>query len=165
MNKSTGEVASGLAAMMMIVGLMLVGPSTGWAQQKASSADGVKAASQAFYAALVGTDVAAMKKVWAHTPYVAYVGPRMKTIAHGWAAVEKALEEAFSASMSRTVSLTESHVHTDGKLAWEIGNEVGAVKLKDGKEIKIDIIVTNVFEKQKGGRWLMISHHVQPKPQ
>ncbi len=38
--------------------------------------DGVKAASKAFYAALaVVDDGAAMEKVWAHTPYVTYVGP------------------------------------------------------------------------------------------
>jgi len=36
--------------------------------------------------------------------------------------------------------------------------------MKDGKDAKADYIVTNVYEKI-GGHWLMVSHHVPPKPQ
>ncbi|MGZ5385428.1 MAG: YybH family protein, partial [Acidimicrobiia bacterium] len=113
---------------------------------------------------LSGTDVAAMKQVWARTPYVVYVGPSSKSIVRGWAAVEAAWEKSFAASASRRVSLTESYIHTDGNLAWEVGTENGTVKQKDGSESKIDAIVTNVYEKQNV-RWLMVSHHVQAKPQ
>ena len=53
--------------------------------QQAADVDGVKAASKAFYAALAVLDNGeAMEKVWAHTPYVTYVGPRAKTIIVGW---------------------------------------------------------------------------------
>jgi hypothetical protein len=38
------------------------------------------------------------------------------------------------------------------------------VKMKDGGTWKVDLIVTNVYEKLDG-RWLIVSHHVQPKPQ
>ena len=40
----------------------------------------------------------------------------------------------------------------------------GDTKMKDGAAAKIDYIVTNVYEKLDG-RWLIVSHHVQPKPQ
>ncbi len=158
------RTVSVLSLATVIVSLMLSGMSASWAQQKASSDDGVKAASKAFYVALSGTDVAAMKQVWAHAPYVVYVGPQSKTIVRGWAAVEAAWEKSFAASASRSVSLTESYIHTDGKIAWEVGNENGTQKLKDGSESKFDFIVTNVYEKQNG-RWLMVSHHVHSKPQ
>jgi ketosteroid isomerase-like protein len=139
--------------------------SASWAQQQAASEDGVKAASKAFYAALSGTDVAAIKEVWAHTPYVVYVGPSSKSIVRGWAAVEAAWEQSFAANMSRSVALTEADILTDGNIAWEVGTETGTAKLlKDGSESKIDNIVTNVYEKQNG-RWLMVSHHAQSKPQ
>jgi ketosteroid isomerase-like protein len=36
--------------------------------------------------------------------------------------------------------------------------------MKDGKDAPPDYIVTNVYEKI-GDRWLIVSHHVQPKPQ
>jgi hypothetical protein len=52
----------------------------------------------------------------------------------------------------------------NGNLTWEMGQESRAQKMKDGKEGPIDYITTNVYEKI-GGRWLIVSHHVQPKPQ
>jgi hypothetical protein len=45
-----------------------------------------------------------------------------------------------------------------------MGQEGGTAKMKDGKDASPDYIVTNVYEKI-GGRWLIVSHHVQPKPQ
>ena len=58
--------------------------------QQEADVDGVKAASKAFYTALAALDGgAAMEKVWAHTPYVTYVGPRAKTIIVGWDAQKK----------------------------------------------------------------------------
>ena len=61
--------------------------------------------------------------------------------------------------------LSEPHIHVNGNLAWEIGQETGESKLKDGKVGKIDWTVTNVYEKQANGRWLMVSYDTQPKPQ
>ena len=163
MNFSIRRTVSVVSLAAVIVSVMLAGMSASWAQQQASDEDGVKAASKAFYAALSGTDVAAMKQVWAHTPYVVYVGPSSKSIVRGWAAVEAAWEQSF-ASRSRRVSLTESYIFTDGNIAWEVGTENGTVKAKDGSERKSDNIVTNVYENQNG-RWLMVSHHAQSKPQ
>ena len=58
--------------------------------QQAADMDGVKAASKAFYTALAVLDNGeAMEKVWAHTPYVTYVGPRAKAIIVGWDAQQK----------------------------------------------------------------------------
>jgi hypothetical protein len=58
--------------------------------QSAADMEGVKAASKAFYAALmVIDDGAAMDKVWAHTDYVTNTSPREKTIVVGWDAIKK----------------------------------------------------------------------------
>ena len=164
MNFSIRRTVSVVSVAAVIVSVMLAGMPASWAQHQAADETGVKAASAAFYAALSGTDVAAMKQVWAHTPDVVYVGPSSKSIVRGWAAVEPAWEQSFAASASRRVVLTESYIHTDGNIAWEVGTENGTVRAKDGSESKIDAIVTNVYEHQNG-RWLMVSHHVQPKPQ
>ena len=127
--------------------------------------EGVKAASKAFYAALaVLDDGAAMGKVWAQTPYVTYVGPRAKSIMVGWDAQKKQWMDNNKLTSQRNVSLSDQRIHVNGNLAWEMGQESGTVKFKDGKEVKVDYIVTNVYEKL-GDRWLMVSHHVQPKPQ
>ena len=135
------------------------------AAQQASDMEGVKAASKAFYAALaVIDDGAAMAKVWAHTNYVTVVNPRSKSITVGWDAHKKYWEESNKATTSRNVSLSDQHIHVNGNLAWEMVQESGDVKMKDGSTRKIDWIATNVYEKLDG-RWLMVSHHVQPKPQ
>jgi hypothetical protein len=56
--------------------------------------EGVRSASQAFYATLaILDDGAAMEKVWARTPYVTYVGPQSKSIIVGWDAQKKYWED------------------------------------------------------------------------
>jgi ketosteroid isomerase-like protein len=133
--------------------------------QQTADTEGVKAASKAFYAALAVLDNGeAMEKVWAHTPYVTYVGPRAKTIIVSWDAQKKYWEDTNKLFSQRSPSLSDQHIHVNGNLAWEMGQESGTQKFKDGKETPIDYIVTNVYEKLDG-RWLIVSHHVQPKPQ
>jgi ketosteroid isomerase-like protein len=133
--------------------------------QAAAEMEGVKAASKAFYAALSVIDNGeAMEKVWAHTPYVTFVGPRSKSITVGWEAQKKYWVEANKFFSQRNVTLSDQQIHVNGNLAWEMGQETGDVKMKDGGTRKVDLIVTNVYEKLDG-RWLIVSHHVQPKPQ
>jgi ketosteroid isomerase-like protein len=134
--------------------------------QEAGDVEGVKAASKAFYAALtVLDDGSAMEKVWAHAPYVTLVGPRSKSIVVGWDGQKKYWEESNKRFSQRNGVLLDQHVHVNGNLAWEMGQESGDNKMKDGSMSKNDYIVTNVYEKQANGSWLIVSHHVQPKPQ
>jgi hypothetical protein len=69
------------------VSLWIAFPVSNTVAQSTTDVDGVKAASQSFYAALAVLDNGeAMDKVWAHTPYVPYVGPRHKSVLVGWEA-------------------------------------------------------------------------------
>jgi len=133
--------------------------------QSASDIAGVQAASKAFYDALAAHDRGkAMANVWAHTPYITNLGPRSKSIVVGWDANSKYWEQTNKLFASVNASLSEPHIYVNGNLAWEMGLETGEVKMKDGAVRKVDWFATNVFEKIDG-RWLMVSHHVQPKPQ
>jgi ketosteroid isomerase-like protein len=133
--------------------------------QQAVDMEGVKAASKAFYAALAALDGGVtMGKVWANTSYITYVGPSDKTITVGWDAQKKMWEETDKLFSERKVALGDAHTHVNGNLAWEMGLETGDAKMKDGTPRKINWFATNVYEKIDG-RWLMVSHHVQPKPQ
>jgi ketosteroid isomerase-like protein len=148
---------------MTALGLALL-PGSAVAQQ-AADMEGVKAASKAFYAALAVLDNGeAMEKVWARTPYVTYVGPRSTSIIVGWDAQKKYWVDTNKVFSQRNVTLSGQQIHVNGNLAWEMGQESGTLKMKDGKEAKADYIVTNIYEKIDG-RWLIASHHVQPKPQ
>jgi len=106
----------------------------------------------------------AMEKVWADTPYVTYVGPRAKSIIVGWDAQKQYWVETNKLFSQRNITLSDQHIHVNGNLAWEMGQETGEQKMKDGRSPKLDYLVTNVYEKIDG-KWLMVSHHVQPKPQ
>lgn len=126
---------------------------------------GVKAASKAFYDAIaIVDDGKAMERVWANTPYVTYVGPRSTSIIVGWEAQKIYWAEFNKAFAQRSVTVAGAHIHAVGNLAWEIGTEVGQAQMRDGTTRKVDWLVTNIYEKIDG-RWLMVSHHVQPKPQ
>ena len=133
--------------------------------QSAADMEGAKAASKAFYAALaVINDGEAMAKVWAHTPYVTLVGPRSKSVMVGWEGQKKYWVATNKRTSQRNVSLSDQQIHVNGNLAWEMGQESGTLKFMDGRDGKVDFLVTNVYERIDG-RWLMVSHHVQPKPQ
>ncbi len=129
-----------------------------------AAVDGVKAASAAFYQALMAKDRGvAMAKVWAQTPYVTYVGPSSKAITVGWTDVGKYWQKTEEVFAEVNVKLSDQLIHVNGELAWEMGQESGTLKFVDGRQGKIDFLVTNVYEKLDG-RWVMVSHHVQPKP-
>jgi ketosteroid isomerase-like protein len=145
--------------------LLVAFHATGAPAEPMADIEGVKAASKTFYEAVVVVDDGkAMDKVWAHTSYVTYVGPKSTSIIVGWDAQKSYWPEFNKAFARRTVELVGSHVHMVGDLAWEIGTEVGEAHMKDGAARMVDWFATNVYQKIDG-RWLMVSHHVQPKPQ
>lgn len=155
-----------LRSMLALITTLIALSSNSALAQEAGDVEGVKAASKAFYAALtVLDDGSAMGKVWAHAPYVTLVGPRSKSILVGWDGQNKYWEESNKRFSQRNSVLLDQHVHVNGNLAWEMGQESGENKMRDGSTTKNDYIVTNVYEKQANGRWLIVSHHVQPRPQ
>lgn len=151
--------------MLTLAALAVASSPSGALAQQGADLEAVKAASDAFYAAVVVVDDGtAMEKVWAHTPYVTYVGPRSTAIIVGWAAQKQYWIDFNKPFAQRTVTLVDAHLHAVGNLAWEIGAESGLAQMKDGTTRKVDWMVTNVYEKIDG-RWLTVSHHVQPKLQ
>lgn len=129
--------------------------------QEISDVDRVNAASHAFVAATMARDIDAMDKVWAHEPYVTFIGPLSTTVVVGWEGVRKAWQMRFSQFDRVTISVVESHVHTNGKVAWATGMEKVQLLRKDGKTVDLDAFVTNVFEYQDG-RWFLVSHQATP---
>jgi hypothetical protein len=102
MNRRTVFTLSAISTL----GLALL-PGSAVAQQ-AGDVDGVKAASKAFYSALAVLDNGeAMEKVWAHTPYITYVGPRSKTIIVGWDAQKKYWADTNKLFAQRDVTLSD----------------------------------------------------------
>jgi ketosteroid isomerase-like protein len=126
-----------------------------------SDVDRVNAASQMFIAAIAARDIRAMDKVWAHESYATFIGPLSTTVVAGWDGVRKAWEMRFGQFDRVTISLAESHVRTNGKVAWAVGVEKLELLRKDGKTLSFNAFVTNVFE-EHDGRWLMVSQQATP---
>src|SRR5712691_4509882 len=129
--------------------------------QQTSDVERVNAASQVFIAAISARDIRAMEKVWAHEPYATFIGPLSTTVVVGWGGVRKAWEMRFSQFDRVTISLADSHVHSNGKVAWAVGIEKVQLIRKNGDTLDFDAFVTNVFENQDG-RWLLVSHQATP---
>ena len=129
--------------------------------QQASDIERVNVASQVFIAAIAARDIRAMDEVWAHESYATFIGPLSTTVVVGWEGVRKAWEMRFSQFDRVTISLAESHVRTNGKVAWAVGVEKVELLRKDGNTISFDAFVTNVFE-ERDGRWLVVSHQATP---
>jgi ketosteroid isomerase-like protein len=160
-----GVTDMNIRSLPLLAALLITLSANNASSQQAADIDSVKAASKAFYdAVVVVDDGTAMEKVWAKTSYVTYVGPRSTAIIVGWEAQKKYWIDFNKPFAQRTVALVDAHVHVVGNLAWEIGAESGLAQMKDGSTRKVDWMVTNVYERIDG-RWLTVSHHVQPKPQ
>jgi ketosteroid isomerase-like protein len=129
--------------------------------QETSDVGRINAASQVFIAAIAARDIQAMDKIWAHEPYATFIGPLSTTVVIGWEGVRKAWEMRFSQFDRVTISSAESHVHTNGKVAWAVGVEKIELLRKDGNSLSFNTFVTNVFENHEG-RWLMVSHQSTP---
>jgi len=129
--------------------------------QQTSDVGRINTAGEVFIAAIAARDIHAMDKVWAHEPYATFIGPLSTTVVIGWEGVRKAWEMRFGQFDRVMISLAESHVHTNGKVAWAVGVEKVELLRKDGNTLSIDAFVTNVFENHEG-RWLMVSHQSTP---
>jgi ketosteroid isomerase-like protein len=155
-------LAVATASLLTLEAVLPAGKAFG--QEKArqtSDVERVNAANQVFIAAISARDIRAMEKVWAHASYATFIGPLSTTIVVGWDGVKTAWEMRFNQFDRVTISLAESHIHSNGKIAWAVGVEKVALLRNDGGTLNFDAFVTNVFEEQDG-RWLLVSHQATP---
>ena len=151
---------------LLFVGVaLLAGDGIGYAQQRSDS-DNVKAAIDAFHAALSNLDIGRMQNVWAQEPYVVLINPRDKAPAIGWDAVKKDWQErVFEFWAELKLSPKQApHIHVDQTTAWTTGVVGVEGKNKSGQVLSFTITETQVYEK-RGDRWLMVSHHASRVPE
>jgi ketosteroid isomerase-like protein len=128
--------------------------SVGLAQQ--SDQDKVKAALDAFYAALSARDMAKMDAVWAHDADAMLVNPRDKAITSGWDAIVKNWEVVFASWSEIKVTRTGGPIHVSGNVAWAMGTADVAGKFS--------ALNSDILEK-RGDKWLLVSHGGWRAPQ
>jgi ketosteroid isomerase-like protein len=125
----------------------------------------VKAALEAFHAALSSLDMKKMEEVWAHDPFATLINPRDKTIAIGWDNIQKNWQNTFDFWKELKVSPSDGpHIHVSGSIAWSqaIANVTGTSKA--GAAINSPTMEMDVLEK-RGDRWVIVSHAAWRVPQ
>jgi ketosteroid isomerase-like protein len=144
-----------------ILALMLATTNT-IAQQ--SDADAVKAAVEAYDAAISARDPKAMDALWAHDPDAILVNPRDKAITVGWDAIKQNWDKVFGSWSTLKVTRTSGTVRVNGGMAWatSIAEVVGTAK--DGTALNAPTFESDVFVK-RGDRWLLVSHSAWRVPQ
>lgn len=115
----------------------------------------VIAANKMFYVALSAHDGAAMRKLYAATPYVAEVHPSAAAPLVGQAALDRWAQGVTKSRLSVTPAVATMHVN--GDTAWVMGTERVQGTLGNGTPIDTVTMFTNVFEKQDGA-WRLVAH-------
>jgi len=120
----------------------------------------VRQAADRFYDALNAMfkgDVEPMKSAWSHADDVVYMGPG-GSIKVGWSKVLKDWESQGARKLGGKVEPKDVHFTCGEEIAVMYARETGENTNIGGKREKVDIRVTNLFRKEKGG-WKMIGHH------
>jgi ketosteroid isomerase-like protein len=141
---------------LTLLGLIVFMSRTGSAQS--SDIEQVKAANQAYYAALSARDIAAMERVWAPTTQAVNIAPPIRPAAHaGWDAVKKNYVGFWGTLDELTVSMSDPAIQVHGSVAWVYGIEQSKRRAKDGTISAGSNFGTSIFIKD-GHRWLMVFH-------
>ena len=151
----------GTTAALLLLGVATT--SSAVAQQE-SDMDAVKAATQAFYAALSARDAGAMEKVWSSDSDIENIGPSDKAAGLGWEGVKKSYAGTFSMETEIKAAMEQPRIKINGSIAWVSGVERAQFKNKAGETINVSNLATSIFEKNPRG-WLLVYHHASRVPQ
>ena len=129
------------------------------AQNKADL-EAVKAANHALYLAVSARDVNAVQRVWASADVdIQNIGATSKTPAIGWDNIKNAYGSSFERFPEISVNMIEPLIRLHGETAEVVGVERQILKQADEVVLRVTTLGTNVFEKQSGGTWLLVSRH------
>ena len=115
-------------ALLLVGGILISGSVAG---QQPAGVDAVKAANQAFYAAL-SLEAMSPQRVWSSEPDITNIGPRSKAAAVGWDSIGEGLEATRDAFPALKVTMEPRIKIVVGAIAWASGIEQSQRKDKAG---------------------------------
>ena len=113
----------------------------------------IVAVNRAFYDAHEGRDLLAMQAVWEHSDRVVCIHPGWP-ILRGWDAVEASWERILAGPGRNQFIITNEIVQVADDVAWVTCDENLVAPGGTGT-----IAATNIFVRDAGDRWLLVSHH------
>jgi ketosteroid isomerase-like protein len=99
--------------------------------------------------------------VWSHSAAVTAMHP-IGVREVGYDAVAGSFDQVASLASGGKVELKDQQVRIVGDAAYEIGSEVGQIKL-GGQQVAIDHRVTNIYARE-GIAWKLVHHHADASP-
>lgn len=145
------------ATLLVMIQLLFAG---GRAQADDSSE--VRAANEAYYAALSARDIDATGKVWARgNTFNIFAAGRSAQM--GWDAIRAAYEDLFKRFPELSITMADPAIRQDGDTALVIGIETLRARSPNGDPVALSLPATNVFRRQDG-QWRMIHHHTSRPP-
>ena len=159
--KPHNSIAHIVQALLFSLVVAIAGGSGSYAQE----AD-IKAAVDAYHAALGSLDVSKMEPLWAHDANVILINPADRSISVAWDAVKKDWEAQFNFLSDLKVAQADGpDVSVKDDVAWATGIANAVAKSKTGADVGGLVYESDVFEK-RDGRWLLVSHTALavPKP-
>jgi ketosteroid isomerase-like protein len=118
----------------------------------------IKAAIDAYHAAISSLDITKMDPLWVHDASVMVINPRSKSVSVGWDAVRKAWQASTDNWSELKVTQRDGpHTQVKGDVAWATGIANVTGKAKTGNSTDAPTFETDVFER-RDGHWLLVSH-------
>lgn len=117
----------------------------------------IEEANDAFYAAFISGSQSAMAAVWGVGEHVQCIHPAAGCIA-GRDTVLESWKLVLGGSRLK-ITLEDVRIYAN-----ETDGYVTCVEIVEADDSKGRIAATNIFEKQKGGKWKIIHHHASPLP-
>lgn len=126
--------------------------------------DQVKAANDAYYAALSTRSIPAMERVWARTEHDVNVSPPVRPAAHvGWDKIKSNYQGFWSTLDELTVSMEKPAIEIRGNVAWVYGIEMSHRVEKSGHTSGGPNFGLSIFVKD-AGEWRMVFHQAALMP-
>ena len=126
--------------------------------------DEVREASKKFYAGLnrmANGESNVFSEIWSHNSAATAMHP-IGGRDIGWDAVKKSFDQVAGMAENGKVELKDQIIHILGDAAYEIGTEHAKFTLA-GKEVKGEIRVTNIYQREDG-KCRMVHHHTDIAP-
>jgi ketosteroid isomerase-like protein len=128
-----------------------------------SNVQAVKAANDAYYAALSARSSNRIEHAWAHDAKVSNIFAVNPAPNVGWEGVKGAYENLFARFPKLSVAMAEPMIRVEGDAALVVGVESQEAELPNGSAVSAKLPATNVFLNQ-GREWLMVHHHSSRPP-
>ena len=144
--------------------VMLAGMAHPAMAQGTSDIDTIRAANEAFYAALSAHNVGAVVVLWSFKTEIRHIGPHDTVIHFGLDAAVNSWKELFARFPAFKIRCEPNYIRINGNTAWVSAIESAQWKNQAGETQTETYFGTNIFEKQDG-EWFMVYRHASVLPQ